>query len=165
MVKPVGAFEWGAVLSGTAVVTTIVVAYAVGWERAAGESRDPIRGEVKPATSVVRAPPRKVAPRVRAPARQRPAYVLTARRGDAWLLVREGSFRGRTLFEGLLPIGESLRLRAPRLWVRFGAAANVELRAGGRTLRLPSNGTFDAYVGPGGARADRTDYATAAQSP
>ena len=163
MVKPVGSFEWGAVLVGAAVVTTIVAGYAVGWERAAGEPVT-LLVAVKPATSVVRAPARQAAPPAKAVAPS-PAFVITASRGDSWLLVRSGSFRGRTLFEGMLARGDRLRFRASPLWVRFGAASNTEVRVDGRRLRLPAAGTFDAYVGARGVRADRTDYATAAQSP
>lgn len=164
MVKPTGSFEWGVVLGGTAVVTTIVAAYAIGWERAAGESFVPVRADVKAATSVAMAPAAQLPPPAPRPV-ERAGYVFGAVRGDSWLLVREGSYRGRALFEGVLFRGEQLRLRGLRLWVRFGAASSIELRVNGRPARLPSFGTFDAYVSSRGVRADRVSYATAAQSP
>jgi hypothetical protein len=164
VVKPIGSFEWGVVLVGTGVVTTIVVLYAIGWEQPAVKVSAPVTVEVKAATIVAPAPTREV---TRPVARQAPraTYVLTAVRGDSWLLARERSFHGRTLFEGLLPLGETLRLRSQRVWIRFGAASYINLAVDGRLRRLPSSGTFDAYVGPRRVWADRTDYATAAQSP
>jgi hypothetical protein len=65
----------------------------------------------------------------------------------------------------MLVRGEQVWLRGERVWVRFGAASHLELQIDGRRARLPSTGTFDAYVSPRGVRADRRDYATAAQSP
>lgn len=164
-----GSFEWSVVLCGTAVVTTIVAGYGIGWERTAGESFVPVRAQVKPATArVVRAPVRAVAPPARTPVVQ-PAYVLTAARGDSWLHVRAGSAAGRLVWEGNLLRGQTVRLRSPRLWIRFGAAAHLDLLIDGRRARLPAFGTFDAFVGPRGVRQDRTPhltiYATAAQSP
>ena len=105
----------------------------------------------------VSAPPAKAEPRS--------TFALTAVRGESWLQIRSGSFTGRTLYEGLLPLGETVRLRSKRLWIRFGAASHLDLTIDGRPVRLPAFGTFDAFAGPRGVVADRTDYATAAQSP
>jgi hypothetical protein len=164
VVKPLGSFEWGAVLVGSGVVATIVTLYAIGWEEPAVESVSPARVGVKAA--VAKTPAREPAPPARTPAPDPGrSYVLTAARGDSWLLVRERSFGGRVLFEGMLVRGEQVRLRGERVWVRFGAASHLELRIDGQRARLPATGTFDAYVGPRGVRADRRDYATAAQSP
>ena len=67
----------------------------------------------------------------------------------------------------MLPLGETVRLKSKRLWIRFGAASHVEMTIDGRRARLPAFGTFDAFAGPRGVVADRTAYryATAAQSP
>lgn len=161
MVKPLGSFEWGIILTGSAVVSVIVVFYAVGWDRSTRVVPELVTVEVKPAVArlprVVSAPPVKAKP----PS----TFALTAVRGDSWLQIRSGSFRGHTLFEGILPLGETVRLRSKRLWIRFGAAAHLDLTIDGRRTRLPAFGTFDAFAGPRGLAADRTDYATAAQSP
>jgi hypothetical protein len=164
VVKPLGSFEWGVVITGSAVVSTIVLFHAVGWDRTAFEAPEPVTVEVKAAVT----PPTRalVAPPVAKPNPvARSTFVVTAARGDSWLQIRSGTLRGRMLFDGVLPLGETVRLRSQRLWMRFGAASNVELAIDGRRTRLPALGTFDAFVGPRGVVADRTDYATAAQSP
>lgn len=162
MVKPLGSFEWGVVMTGSAVVGTIVLFYAVDWDRSALVEPELVRVEVKGTsarpTRAVPAPAPKVAQR-------RPTFAFTAARGDSWLRIRSGTFRGRTLFDGLLPLGETVRLRSQRLWIRFGAASNVELAIDGRRTPLPAFGTFDAFAGPRRVVADRKIYATAAQSP
>ena len=163
VVKPLGSFEWGVVLTGSAVVSVIVLFYAVGWDRTPREAPELVTVEVKAARRArhlhawCSAPPAKATPP--------PTFAFTAARGDSWLQIRSGSSRGRTLYEGLLPLGETVRLRSKRLWIRFGAASNVDLAIDGRRTRLPAFGTFDAFAGRRGVVADRTDYATAAQSP
>jgi hypothetical protein len=155
-------FEWGIVATGSAVVATLVVSYAVDWDDARHASREPAVVRVKAAA--VRVPPVPPAPPRIVP--RASTFVITAARGDSWLQVRAGSFEGRTLYEGLLSRGDTVRLRShERLWMRFGAASHLDVSIGGRGLRLPAFGTFDAFAGPRGIRADRTDYATAAQSP
>jgi hypothetical protein len=164
VVKPLGSFEWGVVLTGGAIVSTTVLFYAFGWDRTSVEAPEPVTVEVKaavtpPTRAVVAAPVAKPKPRPRS------TFAVTAARGDSWLQIRAGSYSGRTLYEGVLPLGETVRLRSQRLWIRYGAASNVELTIDGRPARLPAFGTFDAFVLPRGVVADRTDYATAAQSP
>jgi len=160
-------FEWGLVLTGSAVVGTLAVFYAVDWDRSTPASREPVAIEVKAATTPVARPRR--APAVPAPPLQRPVtgatFAFTAERGDAWLQVRSRSFDGRVLYEGTLILGETVRLRSRRVWIRFGAASHLELTIDGRPVRLPAFGTYDAFAGPRGVFADRTPYATAAQSP
>jgi uncharacterized protein DUF4115 len=165
VVKPLGTFEWGIVLTGSAVVSVIVLCYAVGWGRSSDPAPELVAIEVKAAkTPVMRpqapafaAPPTKTKPRS--------TFVFMAAGGDSWLQIRSDSFTGRALYEGVLPLGETVLLRSKRLWIRFGAASHVQLSIDGRRTRLPAFGTFDAFAGPRGVVADRTVYATAAQSP
>jgi hypothetical protein len=146
-------------------VSAIVLSYAVGWDRGTLEEPEPVTIGVKGAvTSVAKPPPPAVAAQP-ANVPSLSAFVLTAVHGESWLDVRSGSVRGRTLYAGLVPAGGTVRFRAKRLWVRFGAASNVRLRIDGERTPLPAFGTFDAFVGPRGVVADRTDHATAAQSP
>ncbi len=166
MVKPLGTFEWGIVLTGSAVVSVIVLFYAVGWDQATGVTEpELVTVEVKGASAPVARPPAPVVAAPPAVSKPKSTFVITAVRGDSWLLIRAGSIRGRTLYDGVLPLGETVRLRSKRLWIRFGAASNVELSIDGRRARLPAFGTFDAFAGSHGVVADRTDYATAALSP
>ena len=77
---------------------------------------------------------------------------VTASHGDSWLSIRAGSARGKVLFEGTLAKGQSLRLERERLWVRFGAASNLEVRVNGAPPRASVYGTLDALVTPAGFR-------------
>ena len=167
-----GPFEWGIAAAMIAVVATIGGWYAADWGRGrlAETSVEPVRHvlpatkELTPARAIVVA---AVKPR---PVKASPKIRLVASRGDSWLQVRVGSPTGRLLFGRLLVRGETVSFGLRPLWVRFGAASNIELRIAGRTAPLPLFGTFDAYVSRNGARPDPVFHpdaaqATAAQSP
>lgn len=65
------------------------------------------------------------------PAAARPApLVLSATRGDCWLLVRRGGASGPVLYEGTLRQGSTVRFAAPRVWVRLGAPGMVDAHRG-----------------------------------
>lgn len=66
----------------------------------------------------------------RKPAPQLVTVVVTAARGDCWLSARAGSESGRLLDERILLEGESVRLRAPRVWLSLGDLAAREGLAG-----------------------------------
>jgi hypothetical protein len=65
--------------------------------------------------------------------------VITAARGDSWFSARIGSEDGRLLDERLLAQGESVRLRAVRIWLSIGAAANVDVTVNGKERTLDSS--------------------------
>ena len=166
MVKPLGSFEWGVVLTGSAVVSVIVLFYAVGWDRSSPQATSkPARVEVKAASTSARPPPAPVVSKPQPKSKPPSTFAFTAARGDSWFQARAASFGGRVLYEGNLLQGETVRLRSQRLWIRFGGASHLDLFINGKRARLPAFGTFDAFAGPRGVVADRTDYATAAQSP
>jgi hypothetical protein len=71
--------------------------------------------------------------------------VLTAARGDCWVLARDGSSTGPVVYEGLLQQGSSTRLKAKRLWLSLGAAANVDVVIDGKPEELPG-GTVEVVV-------------------
>jgi hypothetical protein len=164
--RPIG-FEWGIVLTGSAVVGTLAVFYAFDWDQNSTPiSAGPVRAEVKAeATPVVRPPPPPPVSRPAQRSKTRSTFAFTAARGDSWLQVRAGSFGGRVLYEGKLLEGETVRLRSRRLWIRFGAASYIDLTIQGRPVRLPAFGTYDAFAMPRRVVPDRKIYATAAQSP
>jgi hypothetical protein len=85
----------------------------------------------------------KPAPR---PAANRLLLILTAARGDCWLSARSGSADGRLLYEGTLLSGRSLRLDGARLWLRFGAASNVDLTLNGKKIAALPAGTGDVLA-------------------
>lgn len=80
--------------------------------------------------------------------------VLRAARGDSWLEVRSASSTGAVLYFGTLSSGRSKTFRARSLWVRFGAASNLDARLNGNALRLPA-GTYSALIGVDGLRQVR----------
>jgi hypothetical protein len=64
--------------------------------------------------------------------------VVTAARGDCWLEVHRGSQTGAVRYAATLPLGQTIRFQGSRFWVRFGGAANVDVRFGGRPVAVPS---------------------------
>jgi hypothetical protein len=115
---------------------------------------------VRPATAPEREPPPEppertatIAERGRAtteqrrPARQRLLrFELTAVGGDCWMSVRRGSADGEVLYEDVLASGESVQFTAKRLWLRLGAASNVELSVNGRAVEDVPAGTVDLVL-------------------
>jgi hypothetical protein len=77
-------------------------------------------------------------------------FELAAVGGDCWMSVRRGSAEGEVLYEGVLASGDSLRFTAKRLWLRLGAASNVELSINGRPVEDVPAGTVDLVL-PRGA--------------
>jgi len=73
--------------------------------------------------------------------------VVTASRGDCWISARLGSETGRVLEERLLAQGESVTLRAERVWMSVGAAANVDVTVNGEDRKIQS-GTVAVVLGP-----------------
>jgi uncharacterized protein DUF4115 len=94
------------------------------------------------------APTRPAAPPGRA-ALALARLLLTATRGDTWLAIRSDSAQGKVLFSGVLKDGRTVTAVGRQLWVRVGAAANLDARLNGSALALPS-GTFSAIVGKQG---------------
>jgi Domain of unknown function (DUF4115) len=84
----------------------------------------------------------------RAPARSgaKATITITATRGDTSISARRASAEGTLLYEAILPKGQAARFSTRRLWVRFGAAANVDIQVNGKPVaRLPS-GTVDVVL-------------------
>jgi len=103
-------------------------------------ARPPAAKPHAPARKVVQAAP----PATSAPQRARTVEVTIAavRDGGSWVELRRGSPTGKVLFAGsLTPGGRKLHFSAPRLWARFGAAANLAITVDGKPLAL--QGTFD----------------------
>jgi hypothetical protein len=71
--------------------------------------------------------------------------VLTASRGDCWVEARAGSATGETLYAGMLSDGSSLRFNRPKVWLRLGAASNVDIEIDGRRSAIPS-GTVELVL-------------------
>lgn len=74
-----------------------------------------------------------------------PTLILAATRGDCWVEVRAGSATGQALYSGTLASGRSLRFNRPKLWLRLGAASNVDIVVNGHPSSVPS-GTVELTV-------------------
>ena len=82
-----------------------------------------------------------VAPRKRAPAKPvRFRLYLSATHGNCWMDVRSGSQNGRALYTGTLELGQAKFFRARRLWVNFGAPANLSISLNGKPVTVPGSG-------------------------
>ncbi|HZT14854.1 MAG TPA: helix-turn-helix domain-containing protein [Gaiellaceae bacterium] len=78
--------------------------------------------------------------------------VVSAVRGDSWVVIRAGSSTGRTLFAGTLKKADTVRRSGRRLWIQLGAAANVDVTVDGAAPGARLYGTVDAVVSQGGFR-------------
>jgi hypothetical protein len=123
-------------------------------------ARVPVDGV--PAASVPQQPDESVVAAARPPAAPKSPpsstvlLALTAARGDCWLSVRAGTPEGKVLYEGTLASGRTIRLEGARLWVRFGAAANLDLTLNGKKVAALPAGTVDVVATPAGVRAAGT---------
>jgi hypothetical protein len=66
-----------------------------------------------------------------------PTLILSATRGDCWVEVRASSAAGEALYSGTLTTGRTLRFNRPKLWLRLGAASNVDIVVNGRQSSVP----------------------------
>ena len=79
--------------------------------------------------------------------------VVRATRGESPLSVHADSENGEILYEGVLVQGRTISLFGARLWIRLGAAENVDLTLDGRPVeRLPA-GQLDLIATPGQLQA------------
>ena len=80
-----------------------------------------------------------------------PRLVLTAARGECYLVVRRGSAEGEVLYEAIMTQNGAVDFSGPRLWLRIGASANLDATLDGEPIELP-DGTVDVIVTRAGAR-------------
>jgi hypothetical protein len=79
--------------------------------------------------------------------------IVAATRGSCWVSIRAGSPDGESLFEGVLEEGRTVRTTSTRLWIRLGAAANVDLTLNGRPVEQLPAGTIDLVATAGRVQA------------
>jgi hypothetical protein len=60
--------------------------------------------------------------------------------------VRRGSADGEVLYEGVLISGKSIRFTARRIWLRLGAASNLELSVNGQAVNDVPSGTVELVL-------------------
>jgi hypothetical protein len=154
---------WNGVLRrfGLGLLVTLVLALfalnVLAWSGGLGlvDERSPPRQASEPALAepadeprnepIARRRPVRPAERAKPPAPSGVSLVLTARRGDCWVEVRAGSATGETLYAGTLASGRSLRFTRPRIWLRLGAASNVDIEVNGQPSAIPS-GTVELVL-------------------
>lgn len=71
---------------------------------------------------------------------------ITASRGSCWMSAHRGSATGALLAERTLLEGDSVSVRARRIWLELGAAGNVDVSVNGRP-RTVSSGTTELVLG------------------
>jgi hypothetical protein len=71
---------------------------------------------------------------------------ITASRGDCWMSAHRGSATGPLLAEKTLVDGETVSLRARRIWLELGAAGNVDVSVDGRPHPV-TPGTTELVLG------------------
>ena len=72
--------------------------------------------------------------------------VVTAARGDCWLEIHASSAQGDVLYEGVLTRGDARTFTGKKLWVRLGAAENLDVTLNGRRVDNLPQGTADVLV-------------------
>jgi uncharacterized protein DUF4115 len=77
--------------------------------------------------------------------------VVDAVHGPCWVVVREGSATGKVLYAANLAQGQRMTASAPRLFLRLGAASQVEVTVNGRHLGRALAGTVDTVLSANGA--------------
>lgn len=84
-------------------------------------------------------PPEPEPPRPPQPtsAERRTSLRITATRGDCWVEVRAGSSTGALLYAGTLAVGRTLQFAREKVWLRLGAASNVDVVVNGRPSDVP----------------------------
>jgi cytoskeleton protein RodZ len=70
---------------------------------------------------------------------------LNATHGNCWMDVRT-SRDAPSLFTGTVELGQAQRFVARKLWINFGAPANLSVALNGRPARIPGNGRSGAFV-------------------
>ena len=91
--------------------------------------------ETKPRTIPAVQPPRPPPPPT---ANAISTIVLTAARGDCWVVARSDSAQGPVLYQALLRRNTSTRLKAKRLWLSLGAAGNLDILVDGKPAAVPA---------------------------
>ena len=157
MVKPKSADLLFWLLAAVAAAAFMFFVLVLGGVVPIGSSDPPVEAAL-PAGAPTKPEPvnERKAPVVEAPAAkpeepergsQLVTVVVTATRGDCWLSARAGSESGRVLDERVLLQGESVRLRARRVWLSLGASSNVDVLVDQEPREVPA-GTVAVVLAP-----------------
>jgi hypothetical protein len=141
-----------------AAISLVLVAMSARTPKDAAQVAAPAAADAVSAPSEAEPADDPVVAVARPPAAPKPpsaataALTLTAARGDCWLSIHAGTPDGKVLYEGTLLSGRTIRLAGARLWVRMGAAANLDLTLNGKKVASLPAGTADVVATPAGVR-------------
>lgn len=130
------------VLGGAALALVVlnVLAWSGGLVDDSPATQTTSRGQ-EPAAQPPPPPSPNPEPVVRRPKRPAPppetSLTISATRGDCWVEVRVGSATGEVLYAGTLATGRTLRFSREKVWLRLGAASNVDIVVNGRPSTVP----------------------------
>lgn len=150
VLKPTAYVALGAAALGLLVLNVLAWSGGIVDETASetkAEQKQPA-AQPEPSPPTPPPPPAPQTERPATPAASRPntaTVALSAVRGDCWLSVRVGSESGEVLYEGVLMQGDSLRFKRRELWLRLGAASNLEISVDGKPAEVPA-GTVDIVL-------------------
>jgi uncharacterized iron-regulated membrane protein len=141
-----------------ALVVALIALNALAWsgvliDKEAAIPQQPARAEPVPQTAesdfirpanrpIARKDPSKLPVKAKT---SETTLILAATRGDCWVEARAGSATGKALYSGTLASGSTLRFNRPKLWIRLGAASNVDIMVNGRPSSVPT-GTVELTV-------------------
>ncbi len=151
--NPADVLFWSlaAVATAAFVFFALVLAGAVpiGSSEPAAEATEPLAAPSEPEDAETKQQPSTAATTLPAkkPATRLVTVLVTATRGDCWLSARVGTESGRVLEERILAQGESVRLRAARIWLSLGASSNVDVVVDEQPREVPA-GTVELLLAP-----------------
>jgi cytoskeleton protein RodZ len=128
-------------LAGIAAVVVFVIA---AW-RFGGNNNEqiPNLGATTPTTT--RKVPKPAATAPVKPAKPKPVtfrLYMRADHGNCWMDVRRSKVALRSLYTGTLELGQDQRWIVRRLWINFGAPANLSIVYNGKLVRITRGGTY-----------------------
>jgi hypothetical protein len=122
----------------------LLVLNALAWT--GGLVHEPVRTRATAAEPAAEPPPTLLTPEPQPVSRRVPrpernlgatSLALSATRGDCWVEVRAGSATGDVFYAGTLLSGKTIRFHRKKLWLRLGAASNVDVVVNGRPSTVP----------------------------
>jgi Domain of unknown function (DUF4115) len=130
---------------GLALVLILVV---VALTRGGGDDNSAV---APPAPAVATPPPTPLTttaettpqPPVTTPTTGTAVLVVRATRGPSVVSIRIESEEGASLHEGVVALGETIRVSGDTLWIRLGAASNVDLTLNDRPVEQLPAGPID----------------------
>ena len=113
------------------VAAAPAIAVALVWSALTGNETPKVTAFTPPAPQ-----PAATESHVRAAHRTITHALVIRATGPCWVLARRNDANGAVLAQETLQTGQTLRLTAPRVWLRLGAPWNVTVRRGARVAHL-----------------------------